>query len=93
MRQAGSRRAPTALAARLSTARAVLVEHVEEFAAVALPPAAWMAADQDAGQPGGQRGGHRGAHVVAVRWRPMRTICCMLVSCSVSTVSPAAVIW
>ena len=68
-RHAGSRCASTALKARSSTVRAPArcwAEHVEQFVAVALPPAR-MAADQEAGQPGGQDGGHRAAHAVAVR--------------------------
>jgi len=33
-------------------ARAVLIEHVEDFFAIPLPPAPWVAADQGTGQPG-----------------------------------------
>ena len=59
-------------------ARVVLVQDIEQFLAVALPPAARVAADQRAGQPGGQRGPHQMPNAVAVRRRPTRTICCIV---------------
>ena len=70
----------------------MLTEHVEQFIAVALPPAPRMAGYQEAGQPG-QHGSHHMPNAVAVRWKPMRTICCMVVSCSASISWPVAVIW